>query len=163
MTLPMPGAWCADERAEALLNEYVDGEIHAADEPELFAHLSGCTACRETFSTFLAFRLAVRAEPLAVPPTADAALFARLDRLRAQPAPDRAADRAPLAGALRRRVSLGAALALAVVAVAFGLIARPTAAVQSPTAVPFTETVLADGPLYLMDPGLTVVANGPRR
>ena len=163
MTQATPGAWCADERAEALLNEYVDGELHAADEPELFAHLAGCPACRETFSTFLAFRLAVRAEPLGVPPTADAALFSRLDRLRSQPAPDRAADRAPLAGALRRRVSLGAALALALVAVAFGLLAQPTEGARSTSAVPFTQTVLADGPLYLMDPGLTVVADAPSR
>ena len=157
MTPSMPDAWCADERAEALLNEYVDGELHAADEPELFAHLAGCPACRETFSTFLAFRLAVRAEPLGVPPAADAALFARLDRLRAQPAADRAADRAPLAGALRRRVSVGAALALAVVAVGIGLAVRPAAPAE-PGPAEFTTTVLADGALYLIDPGVTVEA-----
>ena len=148
---------CTDPRAEALLNEYVDGEICADEEPALFAHLAECTGCREAFSTFLAFRMAARSEPLAVPPAADTALFARLDRMRAQPAPNRADDRAPLGGALRRRVSVGAALALAVVAVAVGLTVRPTATAE-PTPDRFTHTVLQDGALYLIDPGVTVEA-----
>lgn len=155
---PSMAGFCADERAEGLLNEYVDGEIASADEPELFGHLAACPACRETFSAFLAFRLAARAEPLAVPPAADTALFARLDRLRAQPArPDRAADRSALGGALRRRVSLGATLAVALVVLAFGLLTRPS---TPPPALP-THTVLSDGALYLMDPGVTVSAPAP--
>ena len=151
---------CADERAEMWLNEYVDGEIAAADEPALFGHLAACPACREAFGAFLAFRLAVRAEPLAVPPSADAALFARLDRQRAQPArPDRAADRSALGGALRRRVSVGAALAVTAVALVFGLATRPAA--EPPPPVRMTHTVLPDGALYLMAPGVTVSADAP--
>ena len=151
--------FCADERAEMLLNEYVDGEIDATDEPALFGHLATCAACRETFSTFLAFRLAARAEPLAVPPSADAALFARLDRQRAQPQrPNRAADRSALGGALRHRVSLGAALAVGAVMLVFGFVSRPAPAEAPP--VRMTHTVLADGPLYMVD-GLTVSADAP--
>lgn len=98
---------CDDPDAEVLLNEYVDGELPTDRQPDLFGHLAACADCRAHFDALLAFRLAVRQEPLAVPAAADAALFARLDRARraTREAPNRRVDRAPLGGALRRRVS----------------------------------------------------------
>lgn len=149
---------CADEAAEALLNEYVDGELDPTRQPELFAHLAACEACRSQFDALLAFRLAARQEVLAVPATADAALFARLDQNRRHQrrAPDRKAERAPLGGALRRRVSVGALLAVAVLAVVAGTVFAPTPAPEVRERV--VEAVLEDGALYIVNPGVTVEA-----
>ncbi|WP_412063542.1 anti-sigma factor family protein [Rubrivirga sp. IMCC45206] len=155
MTVAIP---CSDD-AEMLLNEYVDGELDRALQPALFSHLAACAGCRAQFDALLAFRLAARQEPLAVPATADTALFARLDQMRRQSrrAPDRAAERAPLGGALRRRVSVGALLAVAGLAVAIGTVLSPSPAVaEAPDRV--VEAVLSDGTLYVIDPGVTVEA-----
>ena len=154
---------CADEDAEALLNEYLDGELDPARQPALFAHLADCADCRAQFDALLAFRLAARQEPLAVPASADAALFARLDTARRQTrrAPDRRADRAPLGGALRRRVSVGAALAVAVLAVVIGTILAPSPAPPE-VRERIVEAVLEDGALYIVDPGVTVEADRER-
>ena len=150
---------CPSEDADVLLNEYVDGELHPARQPELFAHLAACADCRAQFDALFAFRLAVRQEPLPVPPAVDAAVFARLDRSRraGRRAPDRRAERSPVGTALRRRVSVGLALAVAGVAVVVG-----TALAEEPAPAPLedrvVETFLDDGPLYLMDPGVSVEA-----
>ena len=149
---------CADESAEILLNEYVDGELASPRQPELFAHLADCETCRGQLEALLAFRLAARQEPLAVPASADAALFARLDRMRrsSRSTPDRWADRAPLAGALRRRVSVGAAVAVAVLAIVVGTALAPRSNPETPARV--VEAMLEDGTLYVIDPGVTVEA-----
>jgi len=157
----IPDALCDDPEAEDLLNEYVDGELANARQPELYTHLAACAACREQFDALLAFRLAARQESLAVPPTVDAALFARLDELRrsARHQPDRAADRAPLGGALRRRVPVSAALALACVVMVLGWVMSPDVIVEPERPpVRLTHTVLDDGALYMIDPGVTVEA-----
>ena len=156
-------ATCTDDDAEMMLNEYVDGELDAARQPALFGHLAGCADCRAQFDALLAFRLAARQEALLVPPSADAALFARLDDLRrtARRAPDRRAERAPLGGALRRRVSVGAMLAVAGLAVVIGSVLAPRPAAE-PQTERVVEAVLADGMLYLMDPGVTVEAERDR-
>ena len=149
---------CPDLEAEALLNEYLDGELASARQPELFGHLAGCAECRAQFDAMLAFRLGARQEVLSVPATVDAALFARLDRSRraGHRAPDRRAARGPLGGALRRRVSVGALLAVAGLAVALGTVfASPSPSKAPPRVV---EAVLEDGSLYLIDPGVTVEA-----
>lgn len=152
---------CTDDAAEILLNEYVDGELDPARQPDLFAHLAACADCRVQFDALLAFRLGARQEPLAVPASSDAALFARLDGLRRTPGrrtpPDRRADRAPLGGALRRRVSVGAMLAVAGVAIVLGTVLAPSQA-QPPHPERVVEAVLPDGALYLIDPGITVEA-----
>ena len=157
----IPDALCDDPDAEELLNEYVDGELDADRQPALFTHLAECAECRAQFDALLAFRLAARQEALVVPPAADAALFARLDELRrsAQTQPDRAADRAPLGGALRRRVPVGAALAVACVVLVLGWAFAPATQVE-PERPPIrlTHTVLNDGALYMIDPGVTVEA-----
>ena len=157
---PMFAPPCPDEEAEALLNEYLDGELVPARQPDLFGHLAGCAACRAQFDALLAFRLGARQEPLPVPATADAALFARLDRARRvsrRSLPDRRADRAPLGGALRRRVSVGAALAVAGLAVVLGSVFGPSAPPEG-VQERVVETVLRDGTLYVIDPGVTVEA-----
>ena len=158
MTRPDPPAFCADDDAEALLNEYVDGELDHARQPALFAHLAACADCRDQFDALLAFRLAARQEPLAVPASADAALFARLDDVRraSRRAPDRRAARGPWGGALRRRVSVRALLAVAVAAVVVGTVLAPRPV--PPPAERVVETALPDGMLYVIDPGVTVVA-----
>ena len=150
---------CENEEAELLLNEYVDGELEPARQPELFSHLASCEGCRAQFDALLAFRLAARQEPLAVPQTADAALFARLDRVRRQSrrARIRRADRSALGGALRQRVSVGAMLAVVCVAAYVGaLLASDAPAAAPPERV--VEAVLEDGALYIVDPGVTVEA-----
>ncbi len=156
---------CTDETAEVMLNEYVDGELDASAQPALFGHLAACADCRAQFDALLAFRLAARQEPLAVPASADAALFARLDDLRrtSRRAPDRRAERAPLGGALRRRVSVGAMLAVAGLAVVVGSILAPRQeAAAEPPRDRVVEAVLEDGMLYLIDPGVTVEAERAR-
>jgi len=147
---------CDDLDAEMLLHEYLDGELEPGRHPDLFSHLAACAGCREQFDALLAFRLAARQEPLLVPPTVDAALFARLDtsRRRTRRLHDRRNDRAPLGGALRQSVSVGAMLVIALVAILAGtLIASDT---PPPRVV---EAVLEDGTLYVIDPGVTVEAN----
>ena len=151
---------CTDARAEERLNLYVDGELPAAEQSALFGHLAACADCRDTFNALLAFRLAVRHDALAVPPAADEAFLARLDRLRraTHPAPDRAAERRLFGDTLRRRVPLGSALAAAVVLIALGLLARPVSPPASAEEAPFRliEVVTDDGnALYVMD-GVTV-------
>ena len=157
---PRPMTSCTDDRAEALLNEYVDGELDHALQPELFGHLAGCAGCRDQFDALLAFRLAARQEPLAVPASADAALFARLDDLRrtSRRAPDRRAERGAWGGALRRRVSVGAALAVAGLAVAVGTLFAPAPEPADRAPDRIVETALPDGALYVIDPGVTVEA-----
>ena len=157
----MTFATCADEAAEMMLMEYVDGELDAGHQPALFGHLAACAECRAQFDALLAFRLAARQEPLVVPASADAALFARLDdqRRTARRTPDRRADRAPLGGALRRRVSVGAMLAVAGLAVVIGSVLAPREeAAAEPPRDRVVEAVLEDGTLYLIDPGVTVEA-----
>ena len=152
---------CPDEDAEVLLNEYVDGELEPARQPDLFAHLATCADCRAQFDALLAFRLAARQEPLAVPASADAALFSRLDRVRRQSRRARArrADRSPLGGALRQRVSVGAMLAVVCVAAFLGSVLASDSVAAPPTMDErVVEAVLEDGSLYLIDPGVTVEA-----
>ena len=150
---------CTDPNAEMLLNLYVDGELSSARQAELFAHLATCAECRTQFNALLAFRLAARQEALTVPPAADEAVFAQIDRLRraAHPAPDRAAERRRTP--LRQRVPVGTALLAALVIVAIGLFVRPAPMAEAETAPPYrlTETVTDDGnALYIIDPGITV-------
>ena len=159
---------CTDPDAEVLLNEYVDGELAAGLQPALFAHLAICGACRAEFEALLAFRLAVRSESLAVPPSVDAALFARLDRARraGRKAPDRRAQRLPWGGVLRRRVSVGATLVVAAVAVVLGLASGPrvahepaTPARLAPQAIQVFDT---EGVLFVIDEPLAVSAERER-
>jgi anti-sigma factor RsiW len=157
----IPDAFCDDADAEVLLNEYVDGELATDRQPELFSHLAACANCRAQFDALLAFRLAARQESLAIPPAVDAALFARLDESRrsALHQPDRSADRSPLGGALQRRVSVGAALVLAGLVMVLGWVMSPMhVANPEPPPVRLTHTVLDDGALYMIDPGVTVEA-----
>ncbi len=163
---PLFTPFCSAD-AEARLNLFVDGELDAAEEPELFAHLAACASCRAQFNALLAFRRAVRQDRLVLPPAADERFFAALDARRR--ARLRAAARAPLPRRPRTplgfRVPLGAALASSVLsAVLFltvGLLygdpdARPAAAPQPVVA----ETVAADGQvLYVME---SVEVSAPR-
>ena len=152
---------CTDPNAELLLNLYVDAELSSAGQAELFAHLATCAGCRTQFNALLAFRLAARQEALIVPPAADEAVFAQIDRLRraSHPAPDRAAERRRISAPLRQRVPVGTALLAAVVIVAIGLFVRPAPVAEAPAAPAYrlTETVTDDGnALYIIDPGITV-------
>jgi anti-sigma factor RsiW len=148
---------CLNPRAELLLTLYADGELPSGRQPDLFAHLARCTACRAQFNALLAFRLAARQEALAVPPAVDEAFFARIDRLRraAHPAPERASERRLFGDTLRRRIPLGAALVAAALVIALGLLSRPApeaAAGPPPSEFRLTEVVLDDGnALYVMD------------
>ena len=156
-----PPSTCPDPDAEVLLNEYLDGELAPTREPALFGHLASCAECRRQFEALLAFRLAVRQEPLAVPPALDHKVMARLDesRRRTVRRPDRRTDRAPLAGALRRRISVGAALAVALVAVGLAALVPVSSANEpSPDSIRLARIYLEDGPLYVIDREVTVEA-----
>ncbi len=104
------------------LNMYVDGELPYQQQPELFAHLSACTTCRDTFNAVLAFRRMSRQESLIVPPAVDDLFFQRLDVVkRRNMRVDRSAERRPL-WHLRAPVSLGAAVFTAAILFLAGLL-----------------------------------------
>ena len=107
---------------------------------------------------------AVRQEPLVVPPALDRRVMARLDESRRRSAlrPDRRADRAPLAGALRRRISVGAALAVAIVAVGLAALMPASAPAEPAEPVHFAPVYLQDGPLFVLDEEVTVEAERRR-
>jgi len=153
---------CTDSHAEALLNGYVDGALTSSRQAALFAHLATCEPCRRQFNALLAFGLAARQEAFPVPPAADEAVFARIDRLRraAHPAPERPAERGLFRDAFRHRVTLGTTLVVAVVMAVLGLALGPTPETAEAEGVPayrITETVTDDGnALYVIDPGVTV-------
>ena len=156
---------CTAPTATRLLNLYADGELSSARQADLFAHLAACPACRTEFNALLAFRLTARQEALTVPPAADEAFFARIDRLRrAAPSVQGAAERRRFGAPLRRRVPLGAALAVAaLVLAATGLLGQPAEPVAPAEARPYrlTEVVTEDGnALYVMD---AVTVEGDRR
>ncbi|MDX1438633.1 MAG: zf-HC2 domain-containing protein [Rubricoccaceae bacterium] len=150
---------CSETHAENLLNLYVDGELASSEEADLFAHLSTCAACRTQFNTLFAFRLAARQENLDVPPAADEAFFARIDQLRrvSRPAPDRVTDRRQLTVVRRKRFAYASVAAVALFVAAFGWSVR-TSTIVEPAAPAYqvTETVIDDGALYVISPGLTV-------
>ena len=157
-----PASACPDPDAEMLLNEYLDGELDIAREPDLFGHLATCGGCRRQFEAMLAFRLAVRQEPLAVPPALDQRVLARLDQTRRLTIrrPNRRVDRAPLASAMRQRVPVGVALAVAVIAVFVAAMLPTSASTASDTAssVRLARVTLDDGPLYVIEHAVTVEA-----
>jgi anti-sigma factor RsiW len=148
-----------DHHFERLLNLYVDGELTGGEQAKLFAHLSTCAACRAQFNVLLAFRLASRQETFVVPPAVDEAVFARIDRLRRAPGftSDRVSERRFFGGQIHRRVSFRSALLAAVVLIAFGLAVRPTPTPDAAASTyHVTETVIDDGALYVIGPGVTV-------
>lgn len=153
---------CIDPSAERLLNGYIDGELSSSSQAELFAHLATCAECRVQFNALLAFGLAARQEAFLVPPAADEAIFARIDRLRraSHPAPDRAAERRIFGDTLGRRVTLGTTLLVAMVVAVLGVVIqsnRFSPDVAPPPMYRVTETVTSDGnALYVIDPGVTV-------
>ena len=150
---------CTDLHSELLLNLYVDGELSSGEQADLFAHLSACAACRKQLNSLLDFRLATRQDVIVAPPAVDESMFAHIDRLRRTPrlTRDRVSERRFFGGQIHRRVSLSSALLAAVVLVVFGLAVRPDPVVDI-DAQPYhvTETVIDDGALYVIGPGLTV-------
>ena len=150
---------CTDHHFERLLNLYADGELPGGKQAELFAHLSMCAACRGQFNVLLAFRLVSRQETFIVPPAVDEAVFARIDRIRRAPrfAPNRVSERRFFGGQIHRHVSFRSALLAAVVLIVFGLAVRPNPTPDA-TASTYhvTETVIDDGALYIIGPGVTV-------
>lgn len=151
---------CTDQHSEELLNLYVDSELSFSEQAELFAHLSACAVCRKQFNALLAFRLATRQEVFDVPPAVDEAVFARIDQLRRahrRHAPDRVSERRFFGGQVHRRISFRAALLAAAVLIVFGLAVRP-APVGDASTQPYhvTETMIDDGALYVIGPGLMV-------
>jgi hypothetical protein len=105
------------------------------------------------FNALMDFRLATRMDANPVAPAVDEALFRRIDGLRAntQRTAKRAEDRRPFR-ALRRRVTVGSALALvALLLMAGALLPRPT----PPETVRIVPVEHAE-PVYVIYPGVTV-------
>ena len=148
--------------AEAMLNLYADGELEPARVPVLEAHLAACPACQAQLDATLAFRRALREEPLSVPAAVDAAILARATAARRRPAPYTAARRAesrqPLASVRRRRQAGGWVAIGVVLAVAFGTwLARPEPAPAVPIVQQRQEAeTLETAPVFVIYPGLTV-------
>ena len=140
-----------DAHTETLLNLYVDGELPLDRQGELFARLADDRAARAQFNALMAFRLATRVDATPVAPAVDEALFARIDDLRASAPTHRAEDRH--LGTLRRRVTVGTALAAVVLLLAVQALLpdAPTAAVE-PVPAATTSTVVD----YVVWPGVTV-------
>lgn len=142
-----------DAHTETLLNLYVDGELPLDRQGELHARLADDREARAQFNALMAFRLATRVDANMVAPAVDEALFARIDELRASHAPtQRAEDRRPFR-ALRRRVTVGTALALAVfVLVVRALLPTPVDLADAAEAVPAATA----STVYVVWPGVTV-------
>lgn len=142
-----------DPRTEDLLNVYVDGELPLDQQGDLFARLADDREARAQFNALMAFRLATRVDAMPIPPAVDEALFARIDDIRGnQQAMRRAEDRRPFR-ALRRRVTVGTALAVAtVIVVVRMLLPAPVEAVSAVEAAP-AETA---NTIYVVWPGVTV-------
>ncbi len=151
---------CVDGPPERLLNLYVDGELSSEGQVELFAHLSSCSGCRRQFNGLLAFRLAARQDTFLVPPAADQALFARIDRLRRTPraVAERVAEGGLFGARSRRHKPTRAVLLAAVVLVGFALAVWSNRIDELPAQTyHVTEAVMDDGALYVIGPGLMVV------
>ena len=148
--------------AEAMLNLYADGELEPEREPALEAHLAACAACRAQLDALLAFRRALREEPLAVPASIDAAILARATATRRRPAPytaaRRAEDRYPLTALRRRRKGNGWIAVGVLLAVAFGTwLAQPAPEAAAPIVQQRQEApTLEAEPVFVIYPGLTV-------
>ena len=159
-------ASCIGEMEEAL-NCYVDGELAFQRQAALFAHLSRCEHCRRTLDALMHFRRIGRQEHLDVPPAADDAFFKRLARHKATSARvDRVADRRPL-WQRRTPVSLGAAVAVAVLLFVTGVLVPVQEVVYrvqpiiegQQERVEFAEPVrYRHEMVYVFYPGLTVEA-----
>lgn len=150
---------CQTAHAEEFLNQYIDGELSSSDESRLFAHLSTCTACREQFNSLFVFRLAARQETIEVPPAADEAVLARIDQLRraGQPAPDRSTETRSPVRLYDRRFAFASAAAVALFVAVFGWSVHTATLVEPEEPVfQLTETVIQDGALYVISPGVTV-------
>lgn len=150
---------CNTPNAEELLNLYVDGELSSADQARLFAHLSTCGPCRTQFNTLFAFRLAARQDVIEVPPAVDEAIFARIDQMRRVGTP--ASDRSPEVGHLEiappRKYAYMSVAAVALFVAAFGWSVRTSTLPEPEPVFQLTETVIEDGALYVITPGVTVV------
>lgn len=138
-----------DAHTDSLLNLYVDGELPLDRQAELFARLAEDRDARAQFNALMAFRLATRVDALTVPSAVDEALFARIDHLRANHLGQRAEDRRPFR-ALRGRVTVGAALAVAVLVIVVQMLMPPPVETVRLVPVEYAE------PVYVMLPGVTV-------
>ncbi len=138
-------------RTEELLNLYLDGELPLDQQGDLFASLAEDRAARAQFNALMAFRLATRLDANPVAPAVDEALFQRIDGLRAGPGRNRAEDREPVR-VLRRRVTVGTALALVALVAALGVLwpSPPPAETVRLVSVEHAE------PVYVIYPGVTV-------
>lgn len=142
---------------EELLNLYVDGELPLDRQGELFAHLAESRAARVQFNALMDVRLAMRMDVNPVAPAVDEALFRRIDGLRAnaQHAAHRAEDRRPFRP-LRRRVTVGAALALVAFVLVLGALVPGPPPVETVRIVPVEHAE----PVYVIYPGVTVEEDG---
>ena len=161
-----PDAAACNPAMEEALNLYADGELDAAAQPALFAHLAGCVTCRHTLAALLEFRRVSRQELMLVPAAADDAFFQRLDDLkRRTDRVDRVAERRPL-WQRRPRISLSLAACLALLLLGLGtLVPRSTDTVVQPRIevleerIEFAPLVPVRGEaVYVFYPGLTVEA-----
>ncbi|MEM1043917.1 MAG: hypothetical protein AAGI91_14980 [Bacteroidota bacterium] len=139
------------EHTEELLNLYVDGELPLDRQGDLFARLAEDRAARVQFNALMDVRLAMRVDANSVAPAVDEALFQRIDDLRAGPARDRVEDRQPFR-ALRRRVTVGTALALVALVALVGALLPGPEPVETVRLVPVEYAE----PVYVMLPGVTV-------
>lgn len=149
---------------EDALNRYLDGELGLEKQPELFAHLAECPACRARMDAVLSFRRIAREEYIAVPQTADERFMERLADLKERvDRVDRAGDREPLWQS-RRSVSLGTTVLMAACLFLLGLYLPRFTTEQ--TLEPVTgeqEMVDLEAPVfgvmntvYVITPGVTV-------
>jgi anti-sigma factor RsiW len=68
--------------SETDVDLYLDGELPASREADLFRHLSICSWCRDCLNSVLSLRRINGEEYIVVPPWADDALLVRVDKRR---------------------------------------------------------------------------------
>ncbi len=150
---------------EESVHLFLDGELSLRLQPELFAHLAACEACREVMNAMMEFRRMSRQEVIHVPPLADEAVLTTLERSKKRRFQrDRYYERRPLWQA-RASLSLRMGAVLAVLFFASGVkIAHDVGATRS--LEPLMEQEAAQrllGPQmefrYVLSPGLLVEAS----
>lgn len=116
------------DRIASLLSAFADGELAAADEHEVRAHVAACPRCAARLETVRALRAAVRSVR---PERSDDGLAAFRRRLRSTPAPSR--RRSAWAG-IAAGLALFAAGSVWVARQPFGNLSQPAPEALEPVA-----------------------------
>ncbi len=148
------------------LHLYLDGELHAHEQPWLFCHLADCETCRRLMDAVMEFRRMSRRDVCEVPPDVDHAIFEELKKSATRSnRRDRYWDRRPL-WQVRQTVSLRTGMLCALLLFGAGLLfPHDTGVLPDDSVVTEMPEELQMGAsyvnnvLYVMTPGLVIEAS----